>query len=97
LYVIRTDQRDALKEHLASSGVSVGIHYPIPIHLQPAYRDLGYRQGDFPVTEEYAQQTLSLPMYAELTPEIISRVAETATDFTAVALAPVPSSRPHAF
>src|ERR1700736_5030641 len=75
LYVIRTDQRDALKEHLASRGISVGIHYPIPIHLQPAYRDLGYRQGDFPVTEKCSRRILSLPMYAELTPEIVSRVA----------------------
>jgi dTDP-4-amino-4,6-dideoxygalactose transaminase len=74
LYVIRVDQRDALKEHLSSRGISVGIHYPIPIHLQPAYRDLGYRQGDFPVTEEYARRILSLPMYAELTPEIVARV-----------------------
>src|SRR6202047_2027432 len=46
LYVIQTDQRDALKEYLSSRGIGVGIHYPIPIHLQPAYRDLGYRQGD---------------------------------------------------
>jgi dTDP-4-amino-4,6-dideoxygalactose transaminase len=83
LYVIRVDQRDALKEHLASRGISVGIHYPIPIHLQPAYRDLSYRQGDFPVTEEYARRILSLPMYAELTPESVSRVAEAASEFAA--------------
>jgi dTDP-4-amino-4,6-dideoxygalactose transaminase len=81
LYVIRTDQRDTLKEHFANRGISVGIHYPIPIHLQPAYRDLGYQPGEFPVTEEYARQILSLPMYAELTPEIIGRVAETASEF----------------
>jgi len=81
LYVIRTDQRDALKEHLVTRGISVGIHYPIPIHLQPAYRDLGYQPGDFPVTEEYSRQILSLPMYAELTPDILGRVAETAVEF----------------
>ena len=81
LYVIRTDQRDALKEHLVTRGISVGIHYPIPIHLQPAYRDLGHQPGDFPVTEEYSRQILSLPMYAELTPDILRRVTETAGEF----------------
>src|SRR5882762_731808 len=81
LYVIRINQRDALKEHLATRGISVGIHYPIPIHLQPAYRDLGHQPGDFPVTEEYSRQILSLPMYAELTPDILGRVAETAVEF----------------
>lgn len=81
LYVIRINQRDALKEHLATRGISVGIHYPIPIHLQPAYRDLGHQPGDFPVTEEYSRQILSLPMYAELTPDILRRVAETAGEF----------------
>src|ERR1700681_1023880 len=94
LYVIQIDQRDALKEHLASRGIGVGIHYPIPIHLQPAYRDLGYRQGDFPVTEEYARGILSLPMYAELTPEIVARVAETACEFAANSQAHVMSPRP---
>jgi len=95
LYVIRVDQRDAMKEYLASRGISVGIHYPIPIHLQPAYRDLGYRQGDFPVTEEYARQILSLPMYAELTPEVIGRVAETASEFSVARQAPATWSTPH--
>jgi dTDP-4-amino-4,6-dideoxygalactose transaminase len=91
LYVIRIDQREGLKEHLASRGISVGIHYPIPIHLQPAYQDLGYRQGDFPVTEKYARQILSLPMYAELTPEIVARVAETACEFAATSQADIMS------
>src|ERR1700730_8572603 len=95
LYVIRVDQRDAMKEYLASRGISVGIHYPIPIHLQPAYRDLGYRQGDFPDTEEYARQILSLPMYAELTPEVIGRVAETASEFGVARQAPATWSTPH--
>jgi dTDP-4-amino-4,6-dideoxygalactose transaminase len=93
LYVIQTDQRDALKEYLASCGIGVGIHYPIPIHLQPAYRDLGYRQGDFPVTERCARRILSLPMYAELTPEIVNRVAETASEFVAASQAQIMWSR----
>jgi dTDP-4-amino-4,6-dideoxygalactose transaminase len=95
LYVIRLDQRDAVKEHLAACGISAGIHYPIPIHLQPAYRDLGYQPGDFPVTEEYARQILSLPMYAELTPEILCRVAETASEFALTRRPPVTCSLPH--
>ena len=80
LYVIRAEQRDILRERLVSRGVSASIHYPIPIHLQPAYRDLGYSRGDFPVTEAHAQQILSLPMYAELTSEQIEFVALTIRD-----------------
>jgi len=94
LYVIQIDQRDALKEHLASRGIGVGIHYPIPIHLQSAYRDLGYRQGDFPVTEKCARRILSLPMYAELTSEIVNRVAETASEFVATSQTQLLCSRP---
>jgi dTDP-4-amino-4,6-dideoxygalactose transaminase len=82
LYVIRTEQRDLLREHLVSKGIQASIHYPIPIHLQPAYSDLGYRRGDFPVTEACAQQILSLPMYAELRPEQIEYVAKTVAHFT---------------
>jgi dTDP-4-amino-4,6-dideoxygalactose transaminase len=74
LYVIRTENRDMLRENLVSRGISPGIHYPIPIHLQPAYEDLGHKRGDFPITEAHAQRILSLPMYAELTPESIQHV-----------------------
>src|SRR2546429_8360773 len=81
LYVIRTERRDALKEHLVSKGINASIHYPIPIHLQPAYQDLGYKRGDFPVTEAHADRILSLPMYAELTPEQIERVSRAVVEF----------------
>ena len=81
LYVIRTEQRDALKEHLDSKGINVGIHYPVPIHLQPAYQDLGHKRGDFPVTEAYAGRILSLPMYAELSDQEIEYIAETVSEF----------------
>ena len=81
LYVVRVRERDGLKDHLSSRGINCGIHYPVPIHLQPAYRDLGYKKGDFPVTELYAHTIISLPMYAELTPELIARVAEAACEF----------------
>ncbi len=80
LYVIRVADRDALKARLAIRGIATGIHYPMPIHLQPAYQDLGYVSGDFPITECYAEQILSLPMYAELTPSLIAYVAETIKD-----------------
>ena len=74
LYVIRTENRDKLREKLKSEGVATGIHYPIPLHLQPAYNYLGYKRGDFPVTEEYSQEILSLPMYAELSEEQINEI-----------------------
>lgn len=75
LYVIETDERDALQKHLTEQGVGTAIHYPIPIHLQPAYQDLGYRAGDFPVTERAADRILSLPMYPELPVDAIEQVA----------------------
>jgi dTDP-4-amino-4,6-dideoxygalactose transaminase len=81
LYVIRTENRDLLRETLASKGISAGIHYPIPIHLQPAYKDLGHQRGDFPVTEAHAQRILSLPMYPELAPELIKYVARSIVTF----------------
>lgn len=83
LYVIRTGRRDALKEYLAGKGVNAGIHYPVPIHLQPAYEDLGHKRGDFPVTEAYADRILSLPLYAELTPEQIEHVSSAISEFLA--------------
>ena len=81
LYVIRTEHRDALKDHLVSKGISASIHYPIPIHLQPAYHDLGYKRGDFPVTEAYADRILSLPIYAELTDRQIEFISQTVCEF----------------
>jgi len=81
LYVIRTEHRDKLKQYLASRGIAAGIHYPVPIHLQPAYKNLGYKRGSFPVTEQYAQRILSLPIYAELTPELIEYVSKSILTF----------------
>ena len=81
LYVIRVKDRDGLRAYLQDKAISTGIHYPIPIHLQPACRDLGYQKGRFPVTEAYAEQILSLPMYAELTSDAIEYVAEAIRDF----------------
>jgi len=83
LYVIRTIARDELQAHLKERNIGTGIHYPVPIHLQGAYRDLGYSVGDFPVTEHSAGELLSLPMYAELTPAQIAYVAGTIKAFLA--------------
>lgn len=76
LYVIQVTDRDRLKAHLQKQGISSGIHYPIPIHLQPAYRNLGYGLGEFPITERAAGRILSLPMYAELTSTMVEYVVE---------------------
>jgi dTDP-4-amino-4,6-dideoxygalactose transaminase len=81
LYVIQVEERDALQAHLAEAGVATGIHYPIPIHLQSAYVELGYQQGDFPETERYAQRILSLPMFPGITQEEISYTVNAIADF----------------
>ena len=73
--------RDRLMAHLRAKGISTGIHYPIPVHLQAACRNLGYARGSFPITERYAGQILSLPMYAELTPSAIAYVADAIKEF----------------
>lgn len=83
LYIVRTPEREALRQYLGEQGIATGIHYPIPIHLQPAYRDLGYDQGDFPFSEAACEQMLSLPMYAELTEEQIGYVADAVREFAA--------------
>ena len=78
LFVVRAQdqaKRDALRDHMSASGVSVGMHYPTPIHLQPAYQDLGYHRGDFPISEHQARTGLSLPMFAELSDDMLSCVA----------------------
>lgn len=77
VYAIRTGRRDAVRRHLAEAGIATGIHYPTPVHLQPAYADLGYREGDFPHAEKYAAETLSLPMFPELDAVRIDRILDT--------------------
>jgi dTDP-4-amino-4,6-dideoxygalactose transaminase len=76
IYAVLTRQRGEIVDSLNSCGVQTGIHYPTPAHLLPAYSDLGYRAGDFPVSECIAAQELSLPMYPELTNAHIAAVAE---------------------
>ena len=81
LYVVRTPHRDKLQEHLQNRGVSTGLHYPVPLHLQKAFRHLGHRRGDFPVAETAADQLLSLPMFPELTRAQIEYVADSIREF----------------
>jgi dTDP-4-amino-4,6-dideoxygalactose transaminase len=76
LYVVRTANREGLMAHLKTAGIGTGIHYPIPLHLQKAYRAMNYQAGDFPVAEKAAAQIVSLPMYPQMTSEQVARVAE---------------------
>jgi dTDP-4-amino-4,6-dideoxygalactose transaminase len=83
LYVIQADNREKLREHLDSKGVSTGLHYPVPLHLQPAFKDLGFREGSFSNAERSAKRIVSLPMYPELRDEQIEYVAESIREFYA--------------
>ncbi len=74
LYVIRTPRRDVVLEQLQREGIDAGVHYPLPLHLQPAYRCLGLEKGRFPVAEAAAEQVISLPIFPEMTEEQQDRV-----------------------
>ena len=76
LYVIQTEDRDLLREHLTSRGIETGLHYPIPLHLQEAYLSLGYRKGVFPVTEQVTERIVSLPMYPGMSMEAADYVCD---------------------
>jgi dTDP-4-amino-4,6-dideoxygalactose transaminase len=76
VYAIRTGDREVLQHALVAQGIQSGIHYPIPVHLQLAYADLGYQKGDFPCAEQAAHEVLSLPMYPELSNDQIEQVVE---------------------
>jgi dTDP-4-amino-4,6-dideoxygalactose transaminase len=81
LYVVRLPNRDALQTHLKEQGIFTGIHYPIPCHLQQAFAYLGYKPGDFPVTEDVVGKILSLPMFAELNEDQIRTVTDSIKKF----------------
>ena len=76
LYVVRSDDREGLMNHLKDAGIGTGIHYPIPLHLQKAYTSLSYGAGDFPVAENATAEIVSLPMFPQLLPEQQNRVIE---------------------
>jgi len=76
VYTVRSKERDRLQKALNDNGIHTGIHYPVPVHLQPAYADLGYEAGAFPQAEAAAKQVLSLPLYPELSSQAVAQVAE---------------------
>jgi dTDP-4-amino-4,6-dideoxygalactose transaminase len=81
LYVIRCQDRDGLRDALQAKGIASGIHYPVPLHLQPAYGHLGYEKGAFPNAERVTAEIVSLPMYPELTDEMVDEVAAAVREF----------------
>ncbi len=81
LYVVRVESREPLMEYLKERGIATGLHYPIPIHLQPAYAELGYERGDFPVTEAYAETIVSLPIFPELDEAKVAYVTDAIHDY----------------
>ena len=81
LYVVRHPRRDDLKKHLEANGIGCALHYPVPLHLQKCYANLGHKSGDFPVAEKAARECLSLPIYPELTDAQIQRVVEVIKGF----------------
>ena len=81
LYVIRSPRRDALRRHLRERGVGTSVHYPVPVHRQPAYRHLEYAEGDFPCAEWACRQVLSLPLYPELREEELRHVSSAISEF----------------
>ena len=86
LYVVQVDDREALQTSLANAGIGTGIHYPVPLHQQKAYAHLGYKTGDFPVTERLARRIVSLPMFPQMTNVQVVRVADEVTESTSRAL-----------
>jgi dTDP-4-amino-4,6-dideoxygalactose transaminase len=81
LYVVRVEEREALQRFLQAKGISTGIHYPIPVHLQKGYALAAYPPGSFPVAERAAREVLSLPLYPEITPGQVEVVARGLSDF----------------
>jgi dTDP-4-amino-4,6-dideoxygalactose transaminase len=81
LYVIRTPHREKMQKHLEAHGIGTGLHYPVPLHLQKVFSELGYTRGDFPVAERLADECLSLPMFPELTEDQIGYVCNTLRGF----------------
>ena len=81
LYVIRTQKRDELQKYLSDNGIGTGLHYPIPLHLQKAYGNNGFKKGDFPITEKVSSEIFSLPMFPELTKDQIEHITEKIKSF----------------
>lgn len=81
IFGIRCEERDKLEEYLNEKGIGTNKHYPIPIHLQECYKDLGYKKGDFPIAEEISRTELSIPMYYGMTDDEITYIIESVNEF----------------
>lgn len=81
IFPLFTEQRDELRKHLQANGISSGIHYPIPVHLQHGFSNLGFKEGDLPETERVCREVLSLPMYPELADETVMQIADSVRQF----------------
>lgn len=84
IYAVRSAERDALQQALSSRDIQTGLHYPVPVHLQKVHADLGYRRCEFPNAEAAAHETLSLPLYPEMTEQQVDRVADAVCEETCV-------------
>ena len=80
-YTVRAHRRDELREHLAGQGIGSGVYYPVPLHLQACFAELGGKVGDLPVTEALCDQVLSLPIFPELGEDRLTRVAQAIRSF----------------
>lgn len=80
VYTIRVKERGKFMQDLTDKGIGCGVHYPVPIHLQEAYRGLGYKKGAFPISERTAEEFVSLPMFPELTEAQLERVVDAVKD-----------------
>lgn len=81
MYTVLAENRDDLRKYLSAQGIPTAVHYPVPVHLQPAFKNLGYKVGDFPVSERIAKHVVSLPMHPYLTDEQINKVATAVKQF----------------
>jgi len=81
LFVLRHEKRESLRVFLSEKGIQTMVHYAVPVHLQPAYADLGYREGDFPETELASREVLSIPFYPEMTDEMVGVVSQAIIEF----------------
>jgi dTDP-4-amino-4,6-dideoxygalactose transaminase len=81
IFPLFTEQRDELREHLHANGISTGVHYPIPVHLQQGFSQLGYKEGDLPQSESVCREVLSLPMYPELASETVMQIVDSVRQF----------------
>lgn len=81
LYVIRTERRDQLRQHLLDREIATGIHYPVPLHLQPAFAACAARKGEFPHAEQACAEIISLPLWPNMEPPLVERVAQAVRSF----------------